>query len=149
MGRLELHVGPHGLEVVVGEDDERPPAVLHTLQDLVRDGGARGPVTAVDQTFVPPGLSPVRPLQPRQESLLYVLGVLAGVGQEHVVFLPAVQEVLGKQIAAPGLGEDEDEDDVTVDIAEYPHHCGHYQQTEPDDDELQLKGLTNFLCSQK
>ena len=122
MRRLELHVGPHGLEVVVGEDDECPPAVLHTLEDLVRDGRARGPVPAVDQTFVALLLSLLRPLQSSQQSLLHVLGVLAGVGQEHVVLLPVVQEVLGEEVAAPGLGEDEDDDDVTVDIAECHHH---------------------------
>ena len=145
MGGLELHHGPHGPEVVVGEDDHRPPAVLHALEDLVGDGAAWGPVPAVDQTFVLRDLRLLWSLQSTEQDVFNVLGVLVGVGEEHVVVLPVVQDVLREEVATPGLREDEDDDDVTVDIAEYHHHGGHYQQTEADDDELHLKRLADFL----
>ena len=68
MRSLELHVGPHGLKVVVGEDDDRPPAVVDTLEDLVWDGGAGSPVPAVNETFVALGFGLLRPLQPAEEN---------------------------------------------------------------------------------
>ena len=92
MGSLELHVGPHGLKVVVGEDDDGPPAVVDTLEDLVWDGGAGSPVPAVNETFVALGFGLLRPLQPAEQNVFHVLGVLVGVREKHVILLPVVRD---------------------------------------------------------
>ena len=52
VGRPELQLGPHGLDVGLAEDDDGPPAGLHTVHDLVRDHLACIPVPSVDQTLV-------------------------------------------------------------------------------------------------
>ena len=52
VGRPELQLGPHGLDVGLAEDDDGPPAGLHTVHDLVRDHLASLPVPSVDQTLV-------------------------------------------------------------------------------------------------
>ena len=52
VGRPELQLGPHGLDVGLAEDDDGPPAGLHTVHDLIRDHLACIPVPSVDQTLV-------------------------------------------------------------------------------------------------
>ena len=148
MSRLELHVGPHGLDVGGGEDDEGPPAGLHTVEDLVRDGASWQPVPGVHHTSQLL-VSLVRTLQAGQEDVLHVLTVLLGEGDEDVEVLRVVHEVLRKQIPAPGVREHEDHDEVAVDVSEDHQDDGHYQHTDADNDQFRLEGWTEVLSLQE
>ena len=52
VGRPELQLGPHGLDVGLAQDDDGPPAGLHAVYDLVRNHLPGVPVPGVDQTLV-------------------------------------------------------------------------------------------------
>ena len=53
VGRPELQLGPHGVNVGGAEHDDGAPAGLHAVQDLVRDHLPHAPVPRVDQALEP------------------------------------------------------------------------------------------------
>ena len=105
VGGLELHLGPHRLDVGLAEDDQCPAAGLHRLDDLVRDHLADGPVPGVDAALVLHGVRALLGgLQAGTEGPLHPVLVLVGVGEEHVVRLVLVNQVLREENTEVRLG---------------------------------------------
>ena len=109
MGGLELHLGPHRLDVGLAEDDQRPPAGLHRLDDLVGDHLADGPVPGVDAALVLHGVRALLGgLQAGAQGPLHPILVLVGVGEEDVVGLVLVNQVFREEDTEVRLGVDPD-----------------------------------------
>jgi len=86
----------------MGEDDDGSPAVLHTVEDLVRDALPGQPVSRVETTLELRIVIILRSLQSWQQLMLNIVGVLVRVGDEDIVELVLVNPVLREEVFAPG-----------------------------------------------
>ena len=128
----ELQFCPDSLNIALAEDDDGPPAVGYTLDYLVWNHPANLPVQGVDAALVRGMCAGTWGHQARVEGLLYKLGIMVGIGDEGIILLVIVCQVLREQMPCPGFGEQPDGDVLAVTIAEEYHYHDYHGSKEDE-----------------
>ena len=113
MGSSELQFCPHGVDVGLTEDNDCPPAGLHTVDDLIRNHFSNIPVSGVNQTFKLV-LNIFWILQTWQKRILHIITVCLRVRDEGIIRLLFVNEVLREEVSGPMMTVQADPDSLSV-----------------------------------